>query len=73
MEYEQQNRIYYIQDCLDSLYNEKEDFKNFALTIRTLPKLIRKRDLEFDSIAIQLLDQMICIENRFKIPDFQVF
>lgn len=37
-----------------------------------MPKLIRKRAVGFDSIAIQLLDQMICLEDRFKIPDFQV-
>lgn len=64
-------KTYYLRDCLENL-NEK-DYKKFAIALRNLPKLIEKRAVGLDDLAIEIMEKMVYLENKFNISNFTVF
>ncbi|KAI1720193.1 telomere length regulation protein domain-containing protein [Ditylenchus destructor] len=59
----------YLKECLDSL-SEKEKYNNFFAALKALPELIKKKSTGFDDLALEILDRLAFLEDRFQIPEF---
>ncbi|KAI1727801.1 telomere length regulation protein [Ditylenchus destructor] len=62
----------YLKECLDSL-NEKEKYNNFFAALKALPELIKKKSTGFDDLALEILDRLAFLEDRFQIPEFVIY
>ena len=65
------NRPNYLRDCLEQLA-EKENYKRFASALTEIPRLIHERAIGFDDLALQLMESLLFLENRFNLPNFSV-
>uniref|UniRef100_A0A915DSC4 Telomere length regulation protein conserved domain-containing protein n=1 Tax=Ditylenchus dipsaci TaxID=166011 RepID=A0A915DSC4_9BILA len=59
----------YLRECLDHL-GAKESYINFQKALSALPRLLEQKSTGEPDLAQEILDRMVCLEDRFHIPEF---
>lgn len=67
------NEFAYLRDCIEFLRSEKEDWKKWELALKIIPlKFINEETLGLDVLAIELIELILFLEDRFNIKNFTV-
>lgn len=62
----------YLRDCIEFLRSEKEDWKKWEAALKIIPKKIEQEALGLDVLAIELLETILFLEDRFNTANFGV-
>ena len=60
----------YLRDCLEALHSQQEDRQLWEAALKAILPMVRRRALAMDVLAVQLLETVLFLDNKFNTPHF---